>query len=69
MQLRRFLNVCLPLPCPQVLSANTPWKVQFEAADPAGGAKPVKVIAHLVSLGTVQWSGRHLLPLACSRRT
>lgn len=31
----------------KVLSASLPWKVQFEAADPAGSSKPVKVIAHL----------------------
>lgn len=29
------------------LSANLPWKVQFQAPGPEG--KPVKVIAHLVS--------------------
>lgn len=29
------------------LSANLPWKVQFEV--PAGDGKPVKVLAHLVS--------------------
>lgn len=32
----------------QELSANLPWKVEFAVPAPDGGAKPVKVLTHMV---------------------